>query len=441
MKGLKIVCSVIALLAILAGCATPSPTPTPAPPTPTPAPAAPTPTPTPAPVEKTIVIGFTASQTGKYNAESKEQIQGLNLWAEHLSAKGGIKIGNMIIKVQFKFYDDESTKERVQELYTRLITEDKVDYLISPYSSGLAAAAAVLAEQYSKVMIVTGAASDDIFAKGYKYVYQIYTPASRYLTGAIDMLKKVDPAARKIAFVYEKEKFSTDVVNYAKEYATKQGFEVVLFEGYEAGTTDFAPFINKIVAAAPDAIMGGGHFADGSTFAKQLYEKKVPAKLISILVAPALPEFAEIGEAAFQITGPSQWEPQAQYSEESAKKAGIPWYGPSVKEFVEAYKAKYGYEPGYHAAGGYAAGLVLQKAIEDAGSLEPDKVKAALEKMDILTFYGRIKFDTTQFYGKQIGHEMVYLQWQKDAAGKLVKQVVWPEEGRSAPLIYPRTLK
>jgi hypothetical protein len=48
-------------------------------------------------------------------------------------------------------------------------------------------------------------------------------------------------------------------------------------------------------------------------------------------------------------------------------------------------------------------------------------VKAALEKMDIMTFYGRIKFDTGKAHGKQIGHEMVYLQWQKDASGNLIR--------------------
>jgi len=124
------------------------------------------------------------------------------------------------------------------------------------------------------------------------------------------------------------------VVNAAKAYAEGKGYEVVLFEGYDTGTADFAPFINKIVGVAPDAIMGGGHFADGSTFAKQLYEKQVAAKFIALLVAPPELKFAEIGDAALGIIGPSQWEPQAAYSEAAAKAAGVEWYGPSVADFV-----------------------------------------------------------------------------------------------------------
>jgi branched-chain amino acid transport system substrate-binding protein len=108
-----------------------------------------------------------------------------------------------------------------------------------------------------------------------------------------------------------------------------------------------------------------------------------------------------------------------------------------VSDFVAAYKAKYSEDPSYHSAGGYVAGLILQKAIEQAGSLETTKVKAVLDGLDMMTFYGHVKFDTAKSPGLQIGHEMVYIQWQKDAQGVLVKQVVWPAEGKSAEAVYP----
>ena len=162
------------------------------------------------------------------------------------------------------------------------------------------------------------------------------------------------------------------------------------------------------------------------------------AKYIALLVAPPEPKFAELGDAALGVIGPSQWEPLANYSPDSAKATGLEWYGLTVKEFVDAYTAAYNAEPSYHGAGGYAAGLILQRAIETAGSYETEKVKAALDGMDLLTFFGYIKFDTSaENHGLQIGHDMVYIQWQKDASGKLVKQVVWPAEGKSADALYP----
>lgn len=379
--------------------------------------------------EKTAVIGFTASLTGSLNVESTRQNNGLKLWMDQVNAAGGIKLADgTVVKFTSKFYDDESNKDRVQELYTKLVTEDKADFLISPYSSGLADASAVIAEQYGKIMITTGAASEGTYKKGYTLVYQAYTPASKYLAGAADLLASLDANAKKIAIVHENDKFSTDVTTALETYAKDKGFDVVLNEGYDTGTTDFAPIINKIPADV-DAVMGGGHFADGQQFAKALFDKGIKAKFISLLVAPPEPTFAEIGDAAFGIVGPSQWEPLAAFT---------PDYGPTGADFVSAYKAAYGEDPSYHAAGGYVAGLILQKGIESAGSLDTNAIKAALDGVDMMTFFGSTKFDTSaESHGLQIGHSMVYVQWQKDASGALIKQVVWPAEGKTADPIYP----
>jgi branched-chain amino acid transport system substrate-binding protein len=110
---------------------------------------------------------------------------------------------------------------------------------------------------------------------------------------------------------------------------------------------------------------------------------------------------------------------------------------PSNEEFIEAYEEAFDEEPSYHSAGGYVAGLLLQKAIEDADSLELEAVKTALDELDILTFFGRIQFDTTpESHGLQIGHSMMYAQWQ-GTADELEKQIVWPPEAVTAETIYP----
>ena len=390
--------------------------------------------------EKTVVIGYTASRTGKLNVEGMRQINGLGLWIDQVNAAGGVKLPDgTVVKFAAKDYDDESKKERVQELYTKLISTDKADFLISPYSSGLADAAAVIAQQYNKIMITAGAASDSTYKKGFSLVYQAYTPASGYLTGALDLLGKLDPSAKKVAIVHEKDKFSTDVVNALKAYGETKGYQIALFEGYDSGATDFAPFINKI---PPDtqAVMGGGHFADTSTFAKQLFEKGVKAKMVALLVAPPEPKFAELGDAALGVIGASQWQPEAKYSEDAAKKAGVEWFGTSVADFDKTYKAKFKEEPSYHSAGGYVAGLIIEYAIKKSGSTDTAKVKEVLDGMNLMTFYGHLKFDNTpKAHGLQVGHEMVYTQWQKKD-GKLVNQIVWPEAAQTAKAInyFPR---
>jgi branched-chain amino acid transport system substrate-binding protein len=425
---------------LLAACAPAAPTEAPAAPAPTEAPAQEQPAATEAPAmtEETITIGFTSSLTGAQEVSSKRQVAGFNLWMEQVNQSGGIKLSDgTVVKIAAQTYDDESAKERVQELYTRLITEDNADFLISPYSSGLTAAASIIAEQNGKVMITAGAAEDDAYKTGNTSLFQLYTPGSQYLLSTVDMLKMLDAEA-KVAVVHENDKFSTSVVEGLKPYLESQGFEVVLEEGYASETTDFGPVINKIVESGATVLLGGGHYPDGSTFARQLYERQVGLKFISLLVAPADSKFPELGEAALGVSTSSQWELAATHTQEEATALGKTWYGPTGDEFAAAYEEATGDKPTYHVAGGYMAGLVLQKAIEDADSVDPEKVKAALESMDIFTFYGGIKFDTSpEAHGLQIGHEMVVAQWQKDDAGEFVRKVVWPADVANADPLYP----
>ncbi len=383
---------------------------------------------------KKIVIGFTSSQTGDQNVAAQKQLQGLQLWLDDVTKAGGIKLKDgSVVMPDIKFYDDESKTDRVQALYTQLINQDKVDFLISPYSSGLAKAAAVISEQNGKLMITTGAADDATMEQGFKNIYQLYTPASQYLTGAVDLLAKLDPSLKNVAIVNEKDSFSSGVAKAAQAYAQGKGYNIVLSDSYDSGTTDFAPFINKLASTNPNAILGGGHYQDGTTFAKQLFDKKIPVKLVALLVAPPEPTFSQIGDGAQYIIGPSQWEPQVTYSDAAAKAANVPWYGISVKDFISEYNAKFKSDPSYHSAGGYMAGLLLQKAIEDTGSTDSATLEKYLDQLDLMTFYGHVKFSTdAKTHGKQTAHSMVYIQWQKDSSGKLVKQIVWPLEAKSA---------
>ena len=391
-----------------------------------------------APEAQTVVIGFTASLTGAQEVSSKRQVSGFDLWMQQVNDAGGITLSDgTVVTFESKFYDDESAKERVQELYTRLVTEDNADFLISPYSSGLTAAAAVIAEQNGKVMITTGAADDDTYKQGYTNIFQLYTPGSQYFLSSVDLLKTVEPDA-KVAIAHENDKFSTSVVDGLKPYLESQGFELVMDEGYATETTDFGTIINKVVDSGATVLLGGGHYPDGSTFARQIGEKAVALNLIGLLVAPPDSKFSELGDAALGITGPSQWEGKATHTQAEADALGIEWFGPTGEDFSTAYEAANGDGPTYHAAGGYAAGLIMQKAIQDADSIDPEKVKAALEAMNLYTFFGGTKFDTTaEAHGLQTGHSMVVIQWQKDANGELVREVIWPADVATAQPLYP----
>jgi len=375
----------------------------------------------------TITVGFTDSQTGPLNVDSLGQQRGYEYWRDEVNAAGGIKVGDKKYTVKFVSYDDQSVGGRVQQLYTRLINQDHAQFLFSPYSSGLTAPAAVISEQYGKIMIDSGGAEEKPFELGNKYLFMVITSATHYMSGAVEALKEKNPHA-KIAMVYSDDPFSKDVMKAAKEQAEAAGLQVVMDESYAPSTTDFGPIVNKIISSNADAFMGGGHYSDGATLARQMYDQRANMKWVSILVAPADDKFGELGPAALGVTVPSQWEVQVAYK---------PQFGPTTAEFATAFEAKFHAKADYHAASGYTSGTMLQHAIEQANSIDPEKVAAALNATDVTTFFGHVKFMTDPgHHGLQAAHEMVLAQWQK-VNGKPGRQVVWPTAAQSAALIYP----
>jgi branched-chain amino acid transport system substrate-binding protein len=377
--------------------------------------------------EDTITIGMTVSQTGALNVDSVAQQRGAEMWRDEVNDAGGIKAGGKQYKVKFVTYDDQSQGGRVQQLYTRLIVQDKAEFLFSPYSSGLTGTAAVISEQYGKIMLVTGGAEPKTYELGNKYLFQILSSADHYLTGAVEALHARSPQA-KVAMVYADDPFSKAVAGATREQAGEAGLKIALDESYAPTTTDFSPIINKIISAQPDALLGGGHYADGATLTRQLYDQKAGLKFMSLLVAPGNAEFATLGPAALGMTVPSQWEPQVTYK---------PDFGPNPTEFNQKFQAKFKLDADYHSASGYAGGQILQYAIEKAGSIDPEEVREALNGVDVTTFFGHIKFATDdKHHGLQIAHAMVVAQWQmKD--GKLDRAIVWPLSAKTSDLIFP----
>ncbi|WP_290623824.1 MULTISPECIES: amino acid ABC transporter substrate-binding protein [unclassified Archaeoglobus] len=385
------------------------------------------------PKEETLYFGAPISLSGKFAKEGQMSLWGMQVAAQWINENGGIKVGNKVYKVEIKYYDDESKKESVQSLIERLATVDKVKFILAPYSSGLTMAAAPIAEKYGVLMNSHGGASDYIFEQGYYYVVQTLSPASKYQTGFLDMVKTLDPDAKRLALVYEDKEFSRAVHQAAKEYAEKLGFEIVYEKTYPAGTTDLSPILNELKAANPDVLIGGGHFADGQLLAQQLAELNINIKAISILVAPSLPAFYEaLGTKAEGISAPAQWETGVKYSPEVAEKLGVEWYGPTQEEFIKMFKDLAGEdaEPSYHVAEAAAAVLSYAKAIEKAQSTDVDRVREAMNDLEFMCVYGMWSIDPET--GKQVGHDMVIIQWQNEE-----KKIVWPESAANAKPCYP----
>ena len=357
-----------------------------------------------------VVVGTSVALTGKYARTGQEQLQGFQMWVEEVNARGGL-LGR---KVALKYYDDESKPETGAKLYEKLITDDRVDLLIGPYSSDVTMAASTVAEKHKMPMVSSGASASEIWERGYQNTFGLYTLAELYMDQILEYGKS--KGLKKIALVYENTSFPRGVASGVRSKAKALGMQIVFDEEYGKASTDFTSMIVKIKAKKPDMIIGGSYLPDSTAFVRQAKENRLYTKIFAFAVGPGLPDFGKnLGLDAEGVMGNTQWEPTLKL--------------PGAKEFSEKYKAKYGHEPGYHAGGGYGAGYVLEEAVKKAGSTDRNKVREALFALDTVNAFGRFKVDKT---GKQIGKPAYAVQW---LSGE--RHIVFPVEAATAKVTYP----
>lgn len=332
----------------------------------------------------TIRIGAALSETGKYSVEGKDSRQGYNTWANWANANGGIDIGDgCSAQVEIIYYDDESDADTVKELTQKLISEDEVDFLLGPYSSGLTTQASAIAEQENILMVEGNGTSNAMFERGFDNLFLVATIASDYTKSGIEAFAA--QGAKTAVLAYEDTSFPTAVANGAIEHLEANGIELLAVETYPKDPTNLTPIISKFKALDPDVFIGGGHYIDATLFLGAASDTGFDPDGMLITVGPSNPKLTnELGEDVFGVIGPTQWERTMAYSGE--------WIG-SAEDFATLYEADHGEPPVYQSASAAASGLALQIAIEAAGATDTDSVRAALNSMDAVTFYGPIKFD------------------------------------------------
>ncbi|UCF29877.1 MAG: amino acid ABC transporter substrate-binding protein [bacterium] len=388
----------------------------------------------PAHAVDSIVIGHPAALSGSYAKAGEQAVGGVQAAVDWVnSVYGGVNVGGKKVPLVYKYYDCESKKESVTSLLERLITTDKVTVTFAPYSSGLTLAGAPVAEKYGIVYMDHGGASDKIFTQGFEYVVQTIGPGSSYHVGTLEMVKKIAPDVKRVALAYEDSEFARSVMDGAEAKARELGFEVVFKRTYPMKVEDLTPLLSDLKASDPEIVIGGGHFQDGQLFNKQMADLDINVKLLSLIAAATLPAFGEaLGDLAEGVMGPSHWEYGVTFSEEGAKAAGMTWIGPSQDEYVALFKKAVGKDmlPDYHAAEASAQVLALVLAVEKSDSVDSDVLRKTLGDLTFMSFYGGWDIDDT---GKQIGHSMVNVQWQKGE-----RKIIWPEDAQTAKPVFPK---
>ena len=360
--------------------------------------------------QEPLRIGASISLSGTYAKPGKYTQEGYLLCEKELNDRGGL-LGR---KIRFVIYDDKSDPGTAVRLYERLLTEDKVDLVMGPYSSPITNAASTVSEKYKKVMMASLAATTSIWERGFKYLFMTISPAEVYLEGLVELA--TERGLRTMAVINEDTLFAKAAARGTVELAKKKGMKVVFSEPYPKGHTDFSALLVKIKSVNPDVIAAGSYFDDAVATTRQMRELDVNPRMYGVTVGGDLPEFYQLlGKTAEYVYGSSQWEKQLPY--------------PGIREFVTAYEKMWNREPVYHSAAAYGACQIYAEAIKHANSLDSDKIREQLLRIKTTNVFGDYQVDERGF---QIAHKMVLHQWQDGR-----KVMVWPSSVAEGKPLFP----
>ncbi|CAJ2377390.1 MAG: amino acid ABC transporter substrate-binding protein [Gammaproteobacteria bacterium] len=381
---------------------------------------------------KELTVGSAISLTGKYATDGTHSKNGYDYAVEKIREAGGVRIGGQCYNFRVIYYDDESKGDRGATLAERLINQDKVQYMLGPYSSGMVKAIAPVTEKYRIPMVEAEGASRSLFNKGYKYLFAVLSTSEQYLASAITLAAEKaretgkQPSSVKVAIAVENDPFSLDIRAGVLEDAAKFGMKVVVDEKLPRDLSDMSAILTKVKVHRPDVLIVSGHSKGAATAVRQIGEQKINTPMIALTHCEVADVVGKFGDAANGILCSTQWAETLSYSD--------PIFG-SASEYERGFKKAYpdyaNKSVPYQTAQASAAVYVLKDAFERANSLDKEKLRDAIAETDLSTFYGQIRFSEN---GNNIAKPMVMRQIQN---GKY--NVVAPSEFASHKLDWPRT--
>jgi len=376
-------------------------------------------------------IGSAISLTGKYATNGIHAKNGYEFAIKKIDEAGGVQVGDKCYNFKVTYYDDESKGDRGATLAERLINQDKVQYMLGPYSSGLTKAIAPVTEKYKIPMVEAEGASRSLFNKGYEYLFAVLSTSEQYLASAIvlaaEMAEKEgkDPGSVKVAVAVENDPFSLDIRAGVLDDAAKYDMNVVIDEKLPRDLSDMSAILTKVKLLKPDVLIVSGHSKGAATAVRQIGEMKIDVPMIALTHCEAADVTGKFGDTANDILCSTQWAETLSYEDQI--------FG-SAAEYEQEFKTTYPEYTDrpvpYQTAQASAAVYVFADAFTRAGTIDKDAVRDALTQTDLSTFYGQIKFSEA---GNNIAKPMVLRQIQD---GKY--NVVAPSGFASHDLNWPR---
>jgi branched-chain amino acid transport system substrate-binding protein len=377
-----------------------------------------------------ILIGATLPLTGSEARTGGFFKEGYELAFGEASQAGGVMVAGKRVPVELKLLDDTSTQATAVSLADRLINVDKVNFLLGTYSTQLVQAQSGVAEQNRIPYVNGGGAATEIYKQKYKYLFGLLAPVElladtimRWIDTEQKAGKLPKPAA--IAVVWENTSHGKDFRKGVSEFARSHpgDYRIAVDESFELNAKDFSALLNAIKAAKADIVLADAHLPDYITMQRQYVTAGMCHKVLSYGARGSEKQAVDaLGQKNVSYVLSAVW-----WNYQLGSK-GL------TKHFVDAFKAKYNNrQPEWYQALAYETARVLFTAIEQAGSLDREAVRAKLAAMDIESILpgGRLTFPADK--GQQAHNPFVVQQNMPDGSSP----IVFPTDIANAPSVAP----
>lgn len=362
-----------------------------------------------------IRIGLSLGLTGQYQQPATMQKRAYELWRDEVNGRGGI-LGRT---VELLILDDKGDPELAKKIYTEFVSAGTVDHIFAPYSSQLTGVVAPIADAAGFPMLAPGAAADELWSKGYHNLFGTLTQASRYTHGMLELAH--DAGLTTVAILYADDPFSEGIASGTRKWAPYLKLKVLVDARFAKDSSDLTDIVRRAKEARVELVIVAGYLKEAVSARRAFTELKWFPSAFFATIGPALPDWKNIfGSSADYAFATSLWEPIDSFAY------------PRSKEFERAFRSRYGIEATYQAAAAYAAGQILEAAVESAKSIDHDKVRAAIFDLDTYTVLGRFAVDRT---GMQVKRLDMIIQWQNGR-----KEIVWPEEIQKSSPIFGKAV-
>ncbi len=391
-----------------------------------------------------IKIGALYASSGPYASISFTCHKALNLWAEIKNAEGGVYVKAFDRKIPVKLieYDDQSSTATAATLYNQLITQDKVDILLADSGSVLTSVAVPIAREHKQLLVDQTGTAAKFFTPDNPYIVLTSSPSSDTWAGTLGNFldeKSGGLGIKRIAILYSTNDFTGAMAARIREMVKADpSLQLVYDEGTPTSTANYTVLINNIAAAQPDAVIEFGYPPNDIAFLRGIDDGGTKFKYI----------FTVYAGNEFELLDRNVSRQGLQYVSTFLTASAMEYpvnFGMNKDQYRAAWDKRYANEHlefGVNALAGYNTGLVLEKALSVATSLDQLTLRAAImsQSGNLKTLVGGFKLDEN---GKQIGILQPVGQVVPDKGGakgaeSLTLMPYYPDQYAATKLVYPR---